>query len=386
MSAPLPSAAAQLLAQASHVLRQGDREGALALIAQAEAAAPPHPEIHMARAVTLRMAGDQVQSLGAIEKALQLDPYHFFALISKAAAIEALSGPKAAAATYRNALKVAPPDNVLPPALRTQVQHAREVMEADRQAITAFLEARLGPALADAPFRFRESVDILTGRARSFVQEPLFFHYPQLPAITFYPRDMFPWMENLEAATDMIRKELAAALESIGSSFAPYIQYPAGSPVNQWAELNHSERWSTLFLWKDGVKREDACAICPRTAELLAELPLAHQQGFGPTVMFSRLDPHTTIPAHTGSSNVRLIAHLPLVLPGPARFRVGNETRSWKMGEAWVFDDTIEHEAWNDADAARIILIFDVWNPYLSERERDLVTQVMLARREFYGS
>ncbi len=221
MSAPLPSAAAQLLAQASHVLRQGDREGALALIAQADAAAPPHPEIHMARAVTLRMAGDQVQSLAAIEKALQLDPYHFFALISKAAAIEALSGPKAAAATYRNALKVAPPDNVLPPALRAQVQHAREVMEADRQAITAFLEARLGPALADAPFRFRESVDILTGRARSFVQEPLYFHYPQLPAITFYPRDMFPWMENLEAATDMIRKELAAALESIGSSFAP---------------------------------------------------------------------------------------------------------------------------------------------------------------------
>jgi aspartyl/asparaginyl beta-hydroxylase (cupin superfamily) len=119
---------------------------------------------------------------------------------------------------------------------------------------------------------------------------------------------------------------------------------------------------------------------------LLNDLPLAHQQSFGPTVMFSRLDPHTVIPAHTGSSNVRLIAHLPLVLPGPARFRVGNETRPWKLGEGWVFDDTIEHEAWNDADEARIVLIFDVWNPFLSDQERDLVTQLMLARREFYGS
>jgi aspartate beta-hydroxylase len=386
MSSQLHPAAAQFLAQASQTLRRGDFKEALALIAQAEAATPPHPEVFMARAVSLRMAGDLVQSLAAIELALQLDPYHFFALLSKGAALESLSGPKAAAETYRNALKIAPPDNLMPPAILAQARHARDVMEADRKAIAEFVEARLGAAIKDAPFRFHESLQILTGKAKPFVQEPLYFHYPQLPAITFYPRDMFPWLPKLEAATDMIREELSQALGTIGGSFKPYIQYPTGAPVNQWAELNHSERWSTLFLWKDGIRRDDACAVCPGTSALLDELPLAHQQSFGPTVMFSRLDPHTAIPAHTGSSNVRLIAHLPLVLPGPARFRVGNETRPWKLGEGWVFDDTIEHEAWNDADEARVVLIFDVWNPFLSNQERDLVTQLMLARREFYGS
>ena len=68
-----------------------------------------------------------------------------------------------------------------------------------------------------------------------------------------------------------------------------------------------------------------------------------------------------------------------------SRFRVGNEERTWKMGEAWVFDDTIEHEAWNDADALRVIMILDVWNPYLNEEERDLVSTLMLARSEFYS-
>src|SRR5262249_3464711 len=158
-----------------------------------------------------------------------------------------------------------------------------------------------------------------------------------------------------------------------------------GAPVNQWAELNHSDRWSTLFLWKDGERHDDACAVCPQTAALLDELPLAHQDTFGPTVMFSRLNARTAIPAHTGSTNLRLSTDLPLILPGPARFRGGNEMRPWKMGEGWVFDDTIEHEAWNDADEARVILILDVWNPFLSEAERDLVTQLMLARRDYYG-
>jgi aspartate beta-hydroxylase len=99
--------------------------------------------------------------------------------------------------------------------------------------------------------------------------------------------------------------------------------------------------------------------------------------------MFSVLDARTSIPAHTGSTNTRLVLHLPLLLPGPARFRVGNVTRSWRMGEAWVFDDTIEHEAWNDADEPRAILIFDVWNPFLSEAERSLVSAMMTARKAF---
>ena len=78
--------------------------------------------------------------------------------------------------------------------------------------------------------------------------------------------------------------------------------------------------------------------------------------------------------------DVRLSA---LVLPGPAGFRVGNETRQWRMGEAWVFDDTIEHAAWNDADETRVILIFDVWNPLLCAAERELISAMLREHRQW---
>jgi aspartyl/asparaginyl beta-hydroxylase (cupin superfamily) len=104
------------------------------------------------------------------------------------------------------------------------------------------------------------------------------------------------------------------------------------------------------------------------------------QPGFGPTAIFSVLAPHTTIPPHTGSVNTRLLCHLPLILPGDCRFRVGNEVREWRMGGAWVFDDTMEHEAWNDSDRTRVIMIFDIWNPYLSAAERELVSAMMSAK------
>jgi aspartyl/asparaginyl beta-hydroxylase (cupin superfamily) len=112
----------------------------------------------------------------------------------------------------------------------------------------------------------------------------------------------------------------------------------------------------------------------------MLELP-----GLGPTALFSLLAPHTRIPAHTGSTNVRLVLHLPLIVPPGCGFRVGNETREWEEGKAWVFDDTIEHEAWNGSDKLRVILIMDVWNPHLTLAERDLVSELLTGLREFNG-
>ena len=83
--------------------------------------------------------------------------------------------------------------------------------------------------------------------------------------------------------------------------------------------------------------------------------------------------PRTHIPPHTGVTNTRLTVHLPLIVPPNCGFRVGSETREWVPGKAWVFDDTIEHEAWNRSDAPRAVLIFDIWNPILTAAERDLV-------------
>jgi aspartyl/asparaginyl beta-hydroxylase (cupin superfamily) len=95
------------------------------------------------------------------------------------------------------------------------------------------------------------------------------------------------------------------------------------------------------------------------------------------------LDARTHIPPHTGVTNTRLTVHLPLIVPPGCRFRVGGEIREWQTGTAWVFDDTIEHEAWNDSDAPRAILIFDIWNPQLTEVERDLVREATVALAQY---
>jgi len=376
-------------AQVQAALQRGDRVAALALVAEAEKAAPQDIGLKLQRAMVSRAIGDLPGALAALEAALQIDPYDYVALLSKGAVVERMHGEREAAAVYRNALTIAPPEDKLPAPLKAPTERARRVVADTMAALEAHLKARTDAVKADCSEagrrRFDESVGILAGRARVYNQEPLLLHYPRLPAIPFYDRALFPWLAELEAATETIRGELEGALAAARDDFSPYIAYPKGAPVNQWGELNHSRRWSSFFLWKDGTRQDAACTLCPKTAALLESLPMARQPGYAPTAMFSALEAHTRIPAHTGSTNVRLLCHLPLILPGPARFRVGAETRDWKMGQAWVFDDTIEHEAWNDADQLRVILIFDVWNPFLDEGERELVNALLAARQEFFA-
>jgi aspartate beta-hydroxylase len=157
-------------------------------------------------------------------------------------------------------------------------------------------------------------------------------------------------------------------------------------PLDQWAELNHSRRWSAFYLWRDGKPMEEHLRRCPRTAQLLACLPLLDIPGYAPTAFFSILDAKSHIPAHTGVTNTRVIVHMPLIIPPACRFRVGSTTREWRPGEAWVFDDSIEHEAWNDSDVPRAILILDVWNPYLTTAERDLVSATVTGIARYYES
>ena len=161
------------------------------------------------------------------------------------------------------------------------------------------------------------------------------------------------------------------------AGFRPYVAFDPTQPVNQWAELNHSPRWSAWFFWEDGERQDENCARCPATAAALEALPLLDLPGKGPTAMFSILEPRTRIPPHTGSSNVRTTVHLPARRAGGLRLpgRVG-DARAFEAGKAWAFDDTIEHEAWNDSDEPRAILILDVWNPLLSEAERAAVRVV----------
>ena len=377
----------ELLQAAERALRARDARAALDLLREAEALAPQDAAVKLQLVLALRATGDFPGALDAVEAALAIDPYLLLALLSKGWLLEKLGRRREAAIAYRNALKIAPPEERLAPGLKAPLERAREAVRADAEAAVAFVEERLAEVRArhsgEDLKRFDMSRDVFLAGKKVYTPEPALLHSPMLPAEQFFDRRHFPWLERLEAATDMIREELLVVLRDDLEEMQPYIQYPPGVPVNQWVELNHSPRWNSYFLWKDGVKDEAHCARCPRTSALLDTLPLLRQPGFGPTAIFSVLAPRTHIPPHSGSANTRCLVHLPLILPGPSRFRVGNETREWKMGEAWVFDDTIEHEAWNDADQTRVIMILDVWNPYLSEAERELVSAMMAAKNAF---
>lgn len=271
--------------------------------------------------------------------------------------------------------------------MRIAIEHARTALSRNDSALEEFLRPRVEAARARHDGarleRFDACFDALVGRRRVYSPQPSFMLFPRLPAIEFLDREQFAWLDPFEAAADDIRAEALAALSHAADDFVPYISKPAGSPVDQWQELNNSKRWSTFFLLKNGVRLEAHLARCPKTAALLADAPLCEIPGHAPTAFFSVLAPKTRIPAHTGVTNTRFIVHLPLVVPPGCGFRVGAETRAWREGCAWLFDDTFEHEAWNDSSAPRIVLIFDVWNSFLSAAERDLVSVVTHGVQEY---
>jgi aspartyl/asparaginyl beta-hydroxylase (cupin superfamily) len=99
-----------------------------------------------------------------------------------------------------------------------------------------------------------------------------------------------------------------------------------------------------------------------------------------PSALFSRLAPGARIVPHHGAVNTRLICHLPLIVPPDCgALRVGNYERAWREGEAFVFDDSMEHEAWNPSARERVVLLFDIWRPELTDEERHWVSQMLQA-------
>ncbi|HVU21724.1 MAG TPA: aspartyl/asparaginyl beta-hydroxylase domain-containing protein, partial [Rhizomicrobium sp.] len=353
-----------------HCLYSKNWMGARRFLQRAAQADPANPAIPLNLSFVFRATGDVQSEMGSLTRSLGIDPYFYPALLAKARMLERTGEHRHAAQTYKDVLTIVPPDDQLTGEILAAIRHAREVVAKNAHELDAFLERRLGAAAARHPgadlHRFAECQGIATGRRKIFTQNCSLLHFPWLPPVPFYDNAQFPWIGNLEAATATIRDELLDALREESAGFNPYISRPEGAPLNQWAELNRSMNWSAFFLWKDGERNEKHCNRCPRTSALIETLPLIDIPTLGPTVLFSALEPHAHIPAHTGSTNVRLIVHLPLVVPPGCRFRVGNETREWEEGKAWVFDDTIDHEAWNDSDQKRVIMMIDVWNPLLT--------------------
>jgi aspartyl/asparaginyl beta-hydroxylase (cupin superfamily) len=366
-----------------HRLREGDPESARQLIERAVAANDAIPSFWINLASVHRRAGQRAAEAEALERALRIDPRHLLALLQKASLLELQGQTRQAATWYANALASIPPGVQLTPGLQPAIERARDAVRRNYAELEAFLTDRLKATRArldeGAGVRFDHCMEIAVRKRRVYRPEPTFMYFPHLPSYEFYPREQFPWLTDLEAATSDVRSEFERVFIEDQDRLEPYIAYPDGVPLDQWAELNHSRRWSVFYLWREGKPIPQAISRCPKTAAVLERLPLANVPDHAPTAFFSVLDARSTIPPHNGVTNTRLVVHLPLIIPQGCGFRVGSEVRDWRPGVAWVFDDTIEHEAWNRSDVPRAILIIDIWNPYLTTAERELVAAATAA-------
>jgi hypothetical protein len=225
-------------------------------------------------------------------------------------------------------------DTAQPPDIQAALDRARGVVERNAAAVQQRLIDGLkasGHDPAAASPRFAASVEISLGKRQVYHQGPTRYYFPGLPQRQFYPREEFGWAPAVERASEAIAAELRALLAE-GGHFSPYLQSSANQPAMNERGLLDSDDWSACYLIQNGA----VTAVgdrCPQTLAALEAAPVPRIPARSPNVLFSRLAPHTRIPAHNGFLNTRLICHLPLIVP-PAcgRLRCGSEEQAWEEG------------------------------------------------------
>lgn len=364
-------------------LRQGDHATAIAAFRSAVSHDPGAPPLWRNLAHALRAAQDDAGELQALEQALAMDRTDFIAQLRKAQNLQRTGSETDALAAWSGALQLSEALENLPPALGAELEAGR--------AYVAEIQVRLGQGVDQAlagmeadldeteQRRIRAFADHALGRRKVFFNECAGVYYPFLPADEFFDFRHFPWLADLEAATADIREELQGLLAGNNPAIIPYVRLDPGSPQGKWTALDHSLDWSACFLYEYGQPNQAMLDRCPKTAAILDRLPLMRIPGKAPNAFFSMLKPGSRIPAHTGVTNMRAIVHLALDIPPGCGFRVGGETREWVEGKAFAFDDSIDHEAWNESDRRRAILIVDCWNPHLSANEREAIVRYFAA-------
>ncbi|KAI9996043.1 hypothetical protein PInf_013221 [Phytophthora infestans] len=194
---------------------------------------------------------------------------------------------------------------------------------------------------------------------------------PLLRAIPVWDCSEFPWVQTLERNFTVIKEELLSLKNSATSAFQPYRAPSWASDIDAKDGLGSAGHdagdWNVLYLFLHNVDFQANRQLCPKTAAIIESIDGHYDHAF-----FSALAPRTHVKKHHGPANKKLRCHLPLVVPeGKCRLRAGDEVVDVQEGKCFIFDDSFEHEAWNDdGSRSRIVLIIDVWHPDLSAQER----------------
>lgn len=377
---------ASLTRAAVDALNAGDAHNARALLERATELPGAGAAAWFALSLAHRRLGCPEAEGPALDRTLELEPSHLPALIRKGDLYTARLDARAANSFYRAAIKIANGLPALGPEWRAEVDRISAVVQRNSLLFERHLLSNLDRSGLREPGgrRFARALDLMLGRRQVYLQQPQVFYFPELPQIEFYEREEFPWAAALEREAGTIRGELRE-LVARADRFRPYMQADPDRPVFNTNGLLDDPAWSACYLMKNGEEVAENAALCPATMAALRRLPLCRIKGRTPAALFSLLRPGAHIPPHHGFLNTRLICHLPLIVPPECALRVGNETRVWQEGELVVFDDTMEHEAWNKSGELRVVLLFDIWRPELTATERALVAAMLESSDGFGG-
>ena len=184
-------------------------------------------------------------------------------------------------------------------------------------------------------------------------QNPTVSYFPGLRARAIHDPREIAWTALLEQAYPQMKPEL---LSMIGrAKLGPHPQ-----------SLVDKGSWKVKYLYLQGEEQEEARRLCPNTSAVLRRcMPM----GSNRQVFCSVLGSHSHIAPHCGPTNTRLVCHLGLAVPPDTALRAGSEVATWREGKCLVFDDSFEHEAWNNSDSERVVLLIQFWHPDLTEAE-----------------
>ena len=316
---------------------------------------------------------DRPAALQALNRVLAADPGNPFALLMKGDIYAREGDDRAAVSFYRMGMRRTAELDSLPGDLGQRAERANAFLEQAEGRFQRQLDEVLASrGVTTLPPRFAEALDIASGKQPVYLQQPTNFYYPGLPQTPWYDPSQFAWVAELEAAVPQMRAEIEGLLAD-EQGLEPYVQADADR-ASRGHSLLGDARWSAFHLYKQGERVEENASRCPLIMRLLELPPIPRIAQRSPMALISILKPGTHIPPHHGMLNTRLICHVPLVVPAGCRLRVGPDTRDVIEGKAMIFDDSFEHEAWNDGDSARAVLLFEIWRPELDEAERTALT------------
>lgn len=371
---------AELLGRADKAFARNDNAGGLELLREYTASHPKDAGNWHRRAVIEEQLGDWVQAGECHYQCIQTAPNHSIAYLYAGSWLQQNGDSDAAVASYSLAQETAP----LVLELWKNQNESEPTRIKSKQAdllLRQFLSSQHRQLFDQVDSRLMDAIWVQNHDSPlthvTELYSPDLFHIPALTQRPFFETEEFPWADAIRDQTKTIQDELQHALSEHATKLGqrPYLpeNTQTGAPLQH---LLGSPNWTAIDLYRDGELNTKIADKFPKTLDAIRSVPTYGLDETPFEVFFSMLQSHKTIGAHFGQSNHSLTVHLGLDTPTGGYLSVANEKRSWKEGELLIFNDGYQHSAHNTTDHQRIVLLFSIWHPSLTDNER---THVQLA-------